>query len=99
KTLTTATALEVLGPDFRFKTRLGVSAANEAEGLKGDLVIVGGGDPMLSITDLETWAKGLAEAGVKSIPGRVIGDGRFFPGSPFADFWNWGDIGNGYGSP
>ncbi len=101
KTLTTATALEVLGPDFRFKTRLGVSAANEAEGagVKGDLILVGGGDPMLSMTDLETWAKGLAEAGVKSIPGRVIGDGRFFPGSPFADFWNWGDIGNGYGSP
>lgn len=98
KTLTTATALEVLGPGFRFKTRLGISAANEGGGVKGDLILVGGGDPMLSLSDLETWAKGLAEAGVKAIPGRVIGDGRFFPGSPFADFWNWGDIGNGYGS-
>lgn len=99
KTLTTATALEMLGPDFRFKTRLGVGDQSEEGGLKGDLVLLGGGDPMLSISDLETWAKGLAEAGMASIPGRIIGDGRLFPGSPFADFWNWGDIGNGYGSP
>lgn len=100
KTLTTATALEVLGPEFRFQTRLGVSAPAEGAPKKqADLILVGGGDPMLSYADLEAWAKGLAEAGVTTIPGRVIGDGRFFPGSVFADFWNWGDIGNGYGSP
>ena len=40
KVVTTATALQVLGPDYVFETRLF---------LKGDdLVIVGGGDPMLS---------------------------------------------------
>lgn len=100
KTLTTATALEVLGPEFRFQTRLGVSAPAEgAPKTQADLILLGGGDPMLSYSDLEAWAKGLAEAGVTTIPGRVIGDGRFFPGSIFADFWNWGDIGNGYGSP
>jgi D-alanyl-D-alanine carboxypeptidase/D-alanyl-D-alanine-endopeptidase (penicillin-binding protein 4) len=100
KTLTTATALEVLGPEFRFQTRLGVSAPAEgAPRAQADLILVGGGDPMLSYADLEAWAKGLAEAGVTTIPGRVLGDGRFFTGSVFADFWNWGDIGNGYGSP
>ncbi len=104
KTVTTATALEVLGPDFTFETRLGTSAANGdppsgATSPAADLILLGGGDPTLSPGDLETWAKGLAEAGVQSIPGRVVGDGRHFAGSPFADFWNWGDIGNGYGSP
>lgn len=102
KTLTTATALEVLGPDFVFETRLGVSAPKEAAGAakaEADLVVLGGGDPTLSVHDFEDWAKGLAAAGVKSIPGRVVGDGRAFGGSAFADFWNWGDIGNGYGSP
>lgn len=100
KTLTTATALEILGPAFRFKTRLGVSApAEDAAKKEADLILLGGGDPTLSYADLEAWAKGLAEAGVTTIPGRVLGDGRLFPGSPFADFWNWGDIGNGYGSP
>ncbi len=100
KTLTTATALEVLGPEFRFQTRLGVSAPAEGPAkIEADLVLTGGGDPTLSYADFESWAKGLAEAGVTTIPGRVIGDGRLFPGSIFADFWNWGDIGNGYGSP
>lgn len=104
KTVTTATALEVLGPDFTFETRLGTSLPTEAEtdsgdGPHADLILVGGGDPTLSLRDLESWAKALAEAGVQSIPGRVVGDGRHFEGSPFADFWNWGDIGNGYGSP
>jgi D-alanyl-D-alanine carboxypeptidase/D-alanyl-D-alanine-endopeptidase (penicillin-binding protein 4) len=103
KTLTTATALEVLGPEFVFETRLGISAPKEATTApvkpEADLVLVGGGDPMLTIKDFEAWAKGLVEAGVQAIPGRVIGDGRIFSGSVFADFWNWGDIGNGYGSP
>lgn len=101
KTLTTATALEVLGPEFRFQTRLGVSEANADDPTKpvADLILLGGGDPKLGFGDLETWATGLAEAGVQSIPGRVIGDGRLFGSAPFADFWNWGDIGNGYGSP
>ncbi|MBP6783260.1 MAG: D-alanyl-D-alanine carboxypeptidase/D-alanyl-D-alanine-endopeptidase [Verrucomicrobiales bacterium] len=99
KTLTTATALEVLGPDFRFKTRLGVSVPLKDSGTEGDLILVGGGDPMLAIKDFQTWVEGLVKAGLLTIPGRVIGDGRLFPGSPFADFWNWGDIGNGYGSP
>lgn len=104
KTVTTATALEVLGPDFTFETRLGTSLPTEAETSTAtnpvaDLILLGGGDPTLSPGDLESWAEALAEAGVQSIPGRVVGDGRHFEGSPFADFWNWGDIGNGYGSP
>jgi D-alanyl-D-alanine carboxypeptidase/D-alanyl-D-alanine-endopeptidase (penicillin-binding protein 4) len=99
KTLTTATALEVLGPEFRFETRLGVSEPDEKGISKGDLILVGGGDPMLSISDYQSWIEGLIKAGLAAVPGRVIGDGRLFPGSIFADFWNWGDIGNGYGSP
>jgi len=104
KTLTTATALEVLGVDFCFETRLGVSApeAPASGGSPGggpDLILLGGGDPMLSLNDLEDWGKALVEAGMTKIPGRIIGDGRLFKGSSFADFWNWGDIGNGYGSP
>ncbi len=99
KTLTTATALEVLGPDFCFETRLGVTASDDESGNGADLMLLGGGDPMLSLDDFSDWAVALVDAGVKSFPGRIIGDGRYFPGSPFADFWNWGDIGNGYGSP
>jgi D-alanyl-D-alanine carboxypeptidase/D-alanyl-D-alanine-endopeptidase (penicillin-binding protein 4) len=56
KTLTTATALEVLGPDFRFTTTLKSTAPIEGGVIRGDLVIVGGGDPMLAMADLQAWA-------------------------------------------
>lgn len=98
KTLTTATALEILGPDFRFTTTLKSTAPIEAGVIRGDLVIVGGGDPMLSMADLEAWAKELKKRGLSMITGRVRGDARIFSGSLYGDFWNWGDIGNGYGS-
>lgn len=98
KTLTTATALEVLGPDFRFTTTLKSTAPIEAGIIRGDLVIVGGGDPMLAMADLQAWAEELKKRGLRMITGRVRADARIFSGSLYGDFWNWGDIGNGYGS-
>lgn len=98
KTVTTATALEKWGPDHRIETRLMASAPIQQGVLKGDVVIVGGADPMLKLTDLQSWAKKLKDRGLKRITGRILGDGRLFSGSIYDDFWNWGDIGNGYGS-
>lgn len=99
KTITTGTALEILGPEFRFQTQV-KSSSPIAEGiLNGDLVVRGGADPMLSLEDLTRWAAELKQKGLKRITGSVIGDGKFLSGSRFDDFWNWGDIGNGYGSP
>ena len=98
KTVTTATALEIMGPDFQIETTL-CSTTPLMDGLiDGDLMIVGGGDPMLSLADLKQWAQELKKRGLTRITGRVLGDGRLFRGSIYDDFWNWGDIGNGYGS-
>jgi D-alanyl-D-alanine carboxypeptidase/D-alanyl-D-alanine-endopeptidase (penicillin-binding protein 4) len=47
KTLTTATTLEVLGPEFRFHTRVKATAPIEQGVINGDLIISGGGDPKL----------------------------------------------------
>lgn len=98
KTVTTATALEVWGPDHRLETVLTSTEPIRDGVIDGDLVIRGGGDPMLSLEDLEGWARTLADKGVKQITGRIVGDGNHFAGSVYDDFWNWGDIGNGYGS-
>ncbi|MCX6852096.1 MAG: D-alanyl-D-alanine carboxypeptidase/D-alanyl-D-alanine-endopeptidase [Verrucomicrobia bacterium] len=98
KTLTTATALEILGPDFHFTTELKSTAPIQEGVIRGDLVIVGGGDPMLKLDDLKAWAADLKQRGLVRITGTIRVDPSFFSGSLYGDFWNWGDIGNGYGS-
>ncbi len=98
KTLTTATALEKWGPDFRIETNLRSTAPVKDGLITGDVVIQGGADPMLSLDDVQAWARQLKKQGVVRITGRFIGDGRILPGSLYDDFWNWGDIGNAYGS-
>ena len=98
KTVTTATALQRLGPDFRFSTRLRSTAPVVDGVLDGDILIIGEADPLLGLADLTKWAVTLKDQGLREVTGRIVGDGRFFHGSLFDDFWNWGDIGNGYGS-
>ncbi|MCX6856413.1 MAG: D-alanyl-D-alanine carboxypeptidase/D-alanyl-D-alanine-endopeptidase [Verrucomicrobia bacterium] len=98
KTVTTSTALEVWGPEYQIDTKLCAKAAPKDGVIQGDLIILGGGDPMLSLADLHSMAADLKKRGVTRIQGRIIGDGRLFKGSIYDDFWNWGDIGNGYGS-
>lgn len=98
KTLTTATALEILGPDFHFTTELKSTAPIQNSLIEGDLIIVGGGDPMLKLDDFKAWAAELKKRGLTRITGGIRTDATIFTGSLYGDFWNWGDIGNGYGS-
>jgi D-alanyl-D-alanine carboxypeptidase/D-alanyl-D-alanine-endopeptidase (penicillin-binding protein 4) len=49
KLLSEGTAMKLLGPDFRFKTKVYTAGVVDAQGtLKGDLVLVASGDPDLS---------------------------------------------------
>lgn len=99
KTMTTAAALEVLGPDFRFETTVAATSAPDAAGvLNGDLILVGGGDPTLTSADLSALADAVAKAGIKRVTGRVLADVSAFSQPPVSDYWNWGDIGNAYGA-
>ena len=107
KLLTTGLALNELGPDFRFRTTLAYSGKIEGGALKGDLYIVGGGDPTLGSKDsiaiatetlFSSWKSMLAKAGINRIDGRIIGDGRFFDGPIEKDSWSYQDIGTYYGA-
>ena len=51
KVFTTGLALNELGSDYRFKTRLAYTGSIEDGVLKGDLYIVGGGDPTIGARD------------------------------------------------
>lgn len=101
KAVTTATALEVLGPDFTFTTRLELAGSLGDDGvLSGDLVIRGGGDPTLGRSNISStfsrWQSALRKAGVRSIEGSIVGDATLFGTQMVPDTWQWNDMGNYY---
>ncbi len=108
KNITAATALSVLGADYRFKTTLLTNGFVDENGtLQGDLIIKGSGDPTLGSARyeetkeqviLEKWAQALKDKGIKAIQGRIIGDDMLYAGYVAPDGWPWADMGNYYGA-
>lgn len=108
KLFTTALGFDKLGKNFRFRTTLAYSGEIEKNGtLRGDLYIIGGGDPLLgsyryrqTVPDsvFAAWHKAVLAAGIKAVDGRVYYDASIFDNHPLHDNWQWGDIGNYYGS-
>lgn len=105
KILTLAAAAERLGWDFRFETVVRATTPIDPSGtLRGDVVVVGGGDPTISrrhhgAAVLAAWAEELWRQGVRRVHGRVIGDGSRFGGTTFGDGWQWDDFPYGYSAP
>ncbi|HLL24177.1 MAG TPA: D-alanyl-D-alanine carboxypeptidase/D-alanyl-D-alanine-endopeptidase [Kofleriaceae bacterium] len=76
KLISTATALELLGPDFRYPTRvLGPSPVGGT--VPGDIYLLGSYDPTLSASDLHEIAAAMARSGITTITGNVaVGSDR-----------------------
>ncbi|MFT4960507.1 MAG: D-alanyl-D-alanine carboxypeptidase/D-alanyl-D-alanine-endopeptidase (penicillin-binding protein 4) [Paracoccaceae bacterium] len=69
KALTTLYALEVLGPEYQFATRI-ITTGSVSNGiLTGDVILAGGGDPTLTTDDLALLAAGLKSVGVREVRG------------------------------
>jgi len=105
KVVTTATALETFGPDFRFQTILFHSGIIRNDTLFGDLQIIGGGDPTLGSKYfpennhfLEKWIKALRSKNIKVITGNLIMDASIYESQTIPNTWIWEDIGNYYGA-
>ncbi|MFC4211390.1 D-alanyl-D-alanine carboxypeptidase/D-alanyl-D-alanine-endopeptidase [Pedobacter lithocola] len=107
KTITAATAFSILGKDFQFQTTLSYSGNITPDGtLKGNLIIIGSGDPTLASwryqnkenAVLTQWVTAIKAAGIKKIEGAIIGDDRIFGTQTTPEGWVWQDIGNYYGA-
>lgn len=72
------TALRVLGPRFRFRTEVVGVGSRYGNAWRGDIGLVGYGDPTLTRADLDRLARRFAATGIKRIAGHVIGDDTYF---------------------
>jgi len=107
KLLTTLSAVEILGSNFRFETKISIDGQITADSLlDGNLYVIGSGDPTLGsqkmkdaltiqqiFVDIE---KSLKREGIKYINGDIIIDESQFPSFPAAPSWQWNDLGNYY---
>lgn len=78
KIITTGASLSYLGPDYQYKTRLGLRGAIDKNKLNGDIVILGGGDPTLSISDLVRFVSKIKVKGIKEVTGNIVVSEDFF---------------------
>jgi D-alanyl-D-alanine carboxypeptidase/D-alanyl-D-alanine-endopeptidase (penicillin-binding protein 4) len=103
KLVTTAAALEILGPKFCFQTKLEIEGSINSNGiLNGNLYIRGGGDPTLGSEHLGDkafllkWVEEVKKVGIKKINGQIIADGTIYDDLGVNPKWTWEDIGNYY---
>ncbi len=72
KAVTALYALDRLGPDHRFATRVLATGPVEAGIVQGDLILAGGGDPTLQTDQLGDLVARLATVGVRGAKGRFL---------------------------
>jgi PBP4 family serine-type D-alanyl-D-alanine carboxypeptidase len=105
KMVTSATAIDRLGPDYRFETRFYTSTPLSAEGqLNGDLIVYAGGDPSMETKVVDslrtTWTGNIADnlfaQGLREINGdlRLATNAYKLECAPSA--WEIGDVKEGF---
>ena len=114
KLFTSALGLLRLGPTYTYKTRVAGPKPDSAGVVRGNLYVVGGGDPNLSgrpipysvdepdgdpLRVIELLADQCVAAGVKRVAGDVVGDDTAYEWDPFADGWAIDDPVWEYGAP
>ncbi|UWQ90642.1 D-alanyl-D-alanine carboxypeptidase/D-alanyl-D-alanine-endopeptidase [Rhodobacteraceae bacterium M382] len=79
KALTALYAMEVLGSNYRFETRVIATGPIKNGVLKGDLVLQGGGDPTLNTDHLAALAAAVKSKGIREVRGTFKIDDSALP--------------------
>ncbi|MFF7162562.1 D-alanyl-D-alanine carboxypeptidase/D-alanyl-D-alanine-endopeptidase [Streptomyces sp. NPDC008086] len=78
KLATSAAAMEILGPEYRFTTDVLATGRRHGSVLRGDLYLRGTGDPTLLADDYDELAARVAAAGIRRVDGRLLADDTRF---------------------
>lgn len=78
KLVTTAAALELLGPQHTWTTTVLADGQLDGEVLNGRLVVRGGGDPKLVVERLQALVAQVHASGIKSVRGDIVLDRSLF---------------------
>ena len=112
KLITTLSALDILGPDYTYATKISYNGKIDPDGtLNGNIYIVGSGDPTLGsprvalggeVLSFEKLIVDIGESirdhGITCIDGEIIADESIFDSYPISPSWQWNDLGNYYAS-
>ncbi|HEX8829623.1 MAG TPA: D-alanyl-D-alanine carboxypeptidase/D-alanyl-D-alanine-endopeptidase, partial [Longimicrobium sp.] len=104
KLVTGSVALETLGPGFVYRTPVVATGPVSNGVLRGDLVVIGSGDPTIAAdfhggdarAVFRAWADSLRAHGVRRISGRIIGNDDVFDDVPYGRGWAWDDMADYY---
>ncbi|MCB9488795.1 MAG: D-alanyl-D-alanine carboxypeptidase/D-alanyl-D-alanine-endopeptidase [Deltaproteobacteria bacterium] len=99
KVVTSAAALSVLGPKFRFRTEIYTDGPVSADGtVTGNLYIKGYGDPSITVEEAWLIAHEIHGHGIRRVTGDLIGDESYFDDVRFYDAWGF-DQPRSYATP
>ena len=91
KLLTAISAISYLGGSHQFTTSLYYKGTITGKSFQGDLICVGGMDPLFDQADLKAFAYSLLQKGIKSVRGRLITDCSMKDGEKWGEGWCWDD--------
>jgi D-alanyl-D-alanine carboxypeptidase/D-alanyl-D-alanine-endopeptidase (penicillin-binding protein 4) len=83
KLVTTFAALELLGPDYRWKTEAYTDGPLAGSTLDGNLVLKGYGDPKITVEQFQALIAALRAAGIATIRGDLVLDRSYFAPPPY----------------
>jgi D-alanyl-D-alanine carboxypeptidase/D-alanyl-D-alanine-endopeptidase (penicillin-binding protein 4) len=99
KILTSAFALDALGPDYRFETPVLAGGPIREGVVEGNLLVAGRGDPSVSdhmagdaMIPLEMIADSLVARGIRRIRGSIVAHGNAFPDANIGWAWEHDDL-------
>jgi D-alanyl-D-alanine carboxypeptidase/D-alanyl-D-alanine-endopeptidase (penicillin-binding protein 4) len=105
KIITSAAALTLLGPDYRYRTTFLTDGEVRDSLLDGNLLVIGRGDPTVSdrmrgsaTTVMDALADSLRSHRIRQITGSLGRVGNAFPDSIYGYGWEWDDLGEYYGA-